>query len=376
LKILYVITRSDHGGAQVALLDLVRHLPAPYEPVVAAGENGYLQEECARSGIPFRFVPGLVQPINPFADMRALVHLRRLILKEKPALVHTHTSKAGMLGRLAAWATGTPAVFTAHTWSFDRGVARSGRWLSILMERVAAFPGGKIITVSQANTEKALRYSIAKRDDLVCIWNGIPDAPERANPGLKKPFTLVMVARMVPQKDFDTLLNAVAELRGDWKLLLVGDGPDKHRLELLSARLGLTERVHFLGNRADVPELLSQADAFVLSTNWEGLPISILEAMRAGLPVVATEVGGVNEQIAHGVNGFMTKSGDAADLRTKLQTLIESPQLMANLGAAGRLRFESDFTIDISVAKTIEIYKLIATSDDRVRLYLASEEVL
>lgn len=374
MKILYIITRSDHGGAQVAVLDLVRNLPSEYRPVVAAGEYGFLQEECDKVGIPFRYVPGLVQPMRPFRDLKALWYLRGMIRRVKPDIVHVHTSKAGLLGRVAAWLNGTPSVFTAHTWSFDEGVPRLRRWISIPLERMAATLCDKIITVSDANTEKAIRSSVTKRSNLVRIWNGVPDSPFRAAPGTHSTPTIIMVARMVPQKDFANLLEAVSTLPGKWRMKLVGDGPNRPHLQAQCTALGLDERVEFLGNREDVAMLLSQADIFVLSTNWEGLPISILEGMRAGLPVVASDVGGVKEQVIHGETGFITRPRDPADLRAHLQVLLESPGFMARMGEAGRRRFEAEFRIDMSVNKTVEIYQSVCRSGADVPIYMASEE--
>jgi glycosyltransferase involved in cell wall biosynthesis len=356
LKILFVITRSDHGGAQVAVLDLVRHLPPGIEAVVAAGEYGFLQQQCDKLGIPFRYVPSLVQPISPFNDLRALFHLYRLIVTEEPVLVHSHTSKAGLLARLTAWIMGVPSVFTAHTWSFDEGVPHLRRHISIPMERLAARLGGKIITVSDANVQKALRHHIAREEDIVRIWNGVPDLCHRANGGLGSPLTITAVARMVPQKDFASLLEAASGLRGNWRLWLIGDGPDRACLEAQHARLRLGDRVQFLGDRLDVPELLAQSDVFVLSSHWEGLPISIIEAMRAGLPVVASNVGGVKELVAHGITGLLSRPDNSEHLRACLQALIDAPERMARMGQAGRASFECNFRIETSVSRTLEVY--------------------
>ena len=374
MKILFVITRSDHGGAQVAVLDLVKHLPSNHLPVVAAGEYGFLQQQCDNLGIPFRFVPDLVQPISPWSDLRALIQLRGLIRREEPALVHCHTSKAGLLARVAAWSVNVPSVFTAHTWSFDEGVPHLRQKVSIPMERFAARLGGKIITVSDANTLKALRRKIAPKEDIIRIWNGIPDSEHLAKPGSNSPLTLISVARMVPQKDFASLLEVAAKLRGNWRLWLVGDGPDRPQLEALHARLGLGDRVQFLGSRLDVPELLAQSDIFVLSSHWEGLPISIIEAMRAGLPVVASDVGGVSESVIDGVTGLTSRPRDTEHLTDRLQLLIDSPDLLSRMGQAGREAFFCHFRIESSIQRTLEVYEEVCQLSRRMPLFAHSKE--
>jgi glycosyltransferase involved in cell wall biosynthesis len=374
MKILYVITRSDHGGAQVAVLDIVRHLPSGYEPVIAAGEHGFLEDECRKAGIAFRFISSLVQPMHPLRDVRALWQLSSLIKQERPSLIHSHTSKAGLIGRTAAWLTGTPSVFTAHTWSFDEGVPTIQRMLSIPMEKFAAALGGKIITVSDANTAKALAHSIAPASEIVRVWNGIPDCETRAFPGRSRPATIISVARMVPQKDFATLLRGAVGLKGDWRIQLVGDGPERPGLEALSRQLKLQDRVEFLGRRLDVGHLLAQADIFVLASHWEGLPISILEAMRAGLPVIASDVGGVKESVIDGITGFVAPPRDPGRLRSHLQMLIDSPGLLKAMGQAGREAFEAHFHIDASVRMTLGVYAQVLGNPAVMPVYVPGEE--
>jgi len=356
MKILYVITKADRGGGQVHLLDLLTSLPAGYQPVIATGETGFLTSEAARLNIPVRLIKDLVQPIAPIKDLAALVSLIRVIRAEDPDLIHVHTSKAALLGRLAAVLTRRPCVFTAHTWSFTDGIPLAQKIISVPLERVAAFASKKIINVSQANVAMAKRQSIANDERLVCIWNGIPDVPLRANPGSEECTKLLMTARFVPQKDQLLFIEAMAGVEGNWRVELVGDGPTRPAAEDAVRRLGLTGRVAFAGERKDVPELLARADIFVLASNWEGLPLSILEAMRAGLPVVATRVGGIAEAVEDGVSGYLTAPKDVTTLRSRLQTLVSSKELQRQMGLSGRSRYEQDFQVEVMVKKTLAIY--------------------
>src|ERR1700722_4374204 len=151
MKILYVITCGDRGGAQVAVMDLVRNLPDGFEPVVVSGQDGYVKDSCTRAGIPFRRVRRLIRQIQPLSDVQAFFQLMSLIRTERPDLVHAHTTKAGILARVAAWFMRTPSVFTAHTWSFDGDVPPIAGWLAVPLERLAALVSGPIIVVSSAN---------------------------------------------------------------------------------------------------------------------------------------------------------------------------------------------------------------------------------
>jgi glycosyltransferase involved in cell wall biosynthesis len=357
VKILYVITRAERGGAQVHLLDLLANLPPEIKPVIATGESGFLCDQAASLGVPVRRIPHLTQPISPVNDLLALREIIAAIRQESPDLVHAHTSKAGLLARLAARWTGTPTVFTAHTWSFADGISAGQRWLAIPIERFAAGLGGKIISVSQANKDMALRRAIAPPDSVVRIWNGVPDVPVRADPGSGSPLTLVMIARFVPQKDHLLLIEALTGLDGDWRLLLVGDGPLRPGVEEALSGAGLRDRVECLGDRSDVACLLATADLCVLATRWEGLPLCVLEAMRAGLPVVANDVGGVSEAVTDGVTGYLTRPGDVQQMRNRIAELIGSRPLLRSMGAAARARYERDFDVRNMARATCALYR-------------------
>src|SRR5947209_12195865 len=209
MKILYVITRSERGGAQIHLLDVLKNLPSGCRPVLATGESGYLVEEAAQLGVPVHHVAHLRQPISPANDVLAFLEITALIKAESPDLIHAHTSKAGLLARFAGWLTGTPTVFTAHTWSFADGISWFQRRISIPLERFAGRLSGKVITVSRANEEIAVREAITARANLLTIWNGIPDSDLRATPGVVDIPKIVMVARFAPQKDQLSLLRAL-----------------------------------------------------------------------------------------------------------------------------------------------------------------------
>ena len=356
MKILYLITRAERGGAQVHLVDLLSSLPAGYRAVVATGESGFLTEAAENLGIPVRLLPSLVQPISPWADLKALKALLALIRIEDPDLVHAHTSKAGLLGRLAAFLTRTPSIFTAHTWSFTDGVPWKQRSVAVPLERLAAAVSAKVISVSMANIDMALRRSVVRRNRLVCIWNGVPDVSCRADLRSSKQVRIVMVARFAPQKDHAILIQAMRELRGDWCAVLAGDGPTRDSIEMAVHKWGLQDRVAFTGERSDVPELLATGDIFVLPSKWEGLPLSILEAMRAGLPVVATMTGGTPEAVTDGVTGYLTPPGSVTIFRERLQELVSSEALRRRMGLAARKRYEQDFRIETMVQKTIAVY--------------------
>ena len=358
MRLLYLITRAEIGGGQTHVADLMRGFRGQFEIHLAVGEEGYLTETARALGIPCHIAPNLVQPTRPIQDWKACREIGAIIRTIRPHLVHTHTSKAGILGRLAARMNGVPSVFTAHSWAFSEGVSKKWKAVGIPSERLAARWSSRIINVSEANRQLALRYSVGSADGLVTIHNGIADGPDRADPGRGGVPRIVMVARFAAQKNHGLLIEAAAGL-GDlpFQLTFVGDGPARATIEAEARQRGLGDRIEFLGDRLDVPAILANSSVFVLTTNWEGFPISILEAMRAGLPVIASDAGGIREAVRHEYNGLVTARGDATAVRLALRELITRPQLRETYGAAGRRRFEDEFTLTAMLRKTLDVYR-------------------
>ncbi|HEX6433316.1 MAG TPA: glycosyltransferase, partial [Gemmatimonadales bacterium] len=165
-------------------------------------------------------------------------------------------------------------------------------------------------------------------------------------------------ARYEPQKDHTTLLHALGGLQNEaWELDLIGDGPLRLQTEALADSLGVRNRIHFLGQRKDVAQLLARAQISLLVSNWEGFPLSILESMRAGLPVVASNVGGVAESVQDDATGYLVPQAGVDQLRDRIGRLLRDPELRARLGTAGRRRFEQHFTLDEMVRKTLTVYQ-------------------
>lgn len=359
MKVLQVITRAELGGGQRHVLDLVEGLKNQYEVEVATGEEGFLADAARNLGVTVHIVPNLVQPISPLSDFRAVVELSRLIDRTRPGLVHTHTSKAGTVGRMAARWSGVPCLFTAHTWCFAEGTSWKWKLIGIPCEKLVARWSSAIVNVSEANRQLALQNHIAPGEKLLTIHNGISDSPHRANPGSTTVPRIVMVARFAPQKAQADLLRAILGIEQPLKVTFVGDGPMRAAHEELARGMGLRDRIEYLGERLDIPEILASAHIFALPTNWEGFPLSILEGMRAGLPVVASNVGGNSEAIVHDQTGFLVPARDTDEFRNRLRQLISNPGLRAQQGAAGRARFEREFTVAAMLEKTVAVYRSI-----------------
>jgi len=356
MKILYLITRAERGGGQVHVLDLIRGFRHQCEIEVATGEDGFLLEEARRLGVTCHILPRLVQPIQPAADFNALRDIIALLRRTRPDLVHAHTSKAGILGRLAAWICRVPAIFTAHTWCFAEGTSWKWKLLGAPCERLAALSGGAIINVSEANRQLALKYRVAPAPRLITIHNGVPDLPYEPQSAPPVP-TVIMVARFAPQKNQAMLLEATARIHKTFRIQFAGTGPTMADIETKATQLGLRDRVEFLGDRSDIAELLHKASIFALPTNWEGFPLSILEAMRAGLPIAASDVGGIRESVIDGENGLLTPRGDIGAFANSLERLLGDESLRSRMARTSRQMFEQRFTAEQMFRKTFNVYR-------------------
>lgn len=361
MRIMFVITRGNViGGAHVHVRDLGRRLVEDGHTVqVVVGGAGTFTDELGRADLPWVSCPHLQREISPAADLWAVREVDQLVRAFAPDLVSTHSSKAGVVGRVACRASSTPCLFTAHGWAFTEGVPlvrRTGyRWLEQLTAPLAT----RIICVSEHDRRLGLAAGMDSWR-LVTVFNGMPDVPERlrAQPGVGGQPRIVMVARFDRQKDHATLLEAVRDLP-DARLDLVGDGPRLDVARRAVCRLGLTERVRFLGDRRDVAEVLARSHIFVLTSNWEGFPRATLEAMRAGLPTIVSDVGGAGDAVAEGVSGYRVARGDVGAVRDRLSQLIGDARLRERMGQAARARYTAAFSFDRMYEQTLAVYRMV-----------------
>lgn len=361
MKICYIITKADEiGGAQVHVRDLsIAMLKKGCDILVITGEDGALVKQLKDNDIKVIIDNNLKRELNFFYDIKAFFSLRYKINKFSPDIIGLHSSKAGIIGRLAARSLSIPSVFTVHGWAFADGVSKNKKRIYVLIEKIfAKFFSDKLITVSYQDKELALKNSVSKCIDMVPIHNGVIDKYE--NVFFKRTnniVNLIMVARFSEQKDHLTLFKALKNIdKQKWKLSLVGKGPLLDNLKKLANEYGLQENISFLGERDDVPQLLLSADIFLLISNWEGYPLSILEAMSAGLPCICSDVGGVNEAIINNKNGYLIQRNDYLSLREKINLLIKNRNEREIMGIVSRDSYLKYHTLDKMVDDTFRIY--------------------
>jgi glycosyltransferase involved in cell wall biosynthesis len=360
VRIVYFITRGDSvGGASIHVRDLARAMIARgHDVTVALGGEGAVTEQLKAAGVPFRSLRHLARRIHPVSDVRALAEAISLLADLRPDLVSTHTAKAGWIGRAAARRLAIPALYTPHGWSIGQRISpRLGAFFA-LAERAAAHWCAAIVCVCEQERRLALDKGIAPASKLLVVHNGVRDveAALRARPE-QGPVRLCSVARFAAPKDHRTLLSALALLRSrQWELDLIGDGPELADRKRQAGDSGLGSRVQFHGYLSDPAAVLSRAHIFVLSSLSEAFPRSVLEAMRAGLPVVASDVGGVAEGVTHGVNGLLLPARNPSALAEAIAKLLDDPALRGTMGASARAVYEDRFRLEGMVDRTGAIY--------------------
>jgi glycosyltransferase involved in cell wall biosynthesis len=355
-RVVILVTLAEVGGAQTYVALLTEALRDRFDVVVAAYGPGPLVDAVRNAGA--RFVPlrNVRRALHPLRDVLGLFELIRLLRRERPVIVHANSSKAGILGRVAAALTHVPVrIFTVHGWAFNAytGFARQ---MYLWSERLVAPLTTLTICVADRERATGLAARACNADRTVVLHNAVPTAPAREGQPARTPVVLA-VGRLKAPKDFSTLLHALGRLLpGTYRALIAGDGPEREQLETEARQLGLASSVEFLGERNDIPDLIRSSDLFVLSTRSEGLPMSVLEAMAAGLPVVASEVGGIPE-LVDAETGVLVPPEDPAALSTAVERLLADQGLRARLGAAGRARAEERFDLESWGRAHIRLYE-------------------
>lgn len=347
MRIATVSSVMGTGGAEVVADVLVRGAEAAGHDVLLASGPGFRARALAQDGVPH--VPLPLEGRRPADVVRAVGRLRRTVRSWRPDLVHAHNVKATVVAR-AAVGTGVPVVSTMHGVP-DHEVGAAARILRVAATQVVAV-SDHVASLLVDHGVPASRVSVIENAILP------PPIRDRASARLTlgidpgRPVALVL-ARMAAQKRQDLLLRAWADVREDAVLLMAGDGPRREELEHQSRELGVGRRVAFLGERTDVDVLLSACDLLVLPTDWEGLPISLLEALGCGVPAVASDVGGVSA-LADGVR--LVPAGSVPALADAVDHLLSDPAARQALAARGRRLVRDRFPAERMQEHHLDLY--------------------
>ena len=381
IKVLRVIARLNVGGPALHVAYLTQGLAARgYDTILVAGSLARGEESMAHiaegRGVSIVDLDALHREVAPLNDLRAVFQLAALIRRERPAILHTHTAKAGAVGRTAALLAGgaRPRVIV-HT--FHGHVLRGyfGRFKTAgfrLLERLLARWTTALVAVSPEVRDDLVRLGVAPADKFVVIRLGVEleERVDTAKPSRAEirrvlgidpqRFVVGWVGRMTAVKRTNDVLLAFRGLvdRGvNATLCLVGDGPDREELERSAHRLGIAQRCLFLGYQDDVAMFYNAIDALILSSANEGTPVSVIEALAAQRPAVATRVGGVSDVIRHDVDGFLVELGDADAIAEHLAELAGDPERRAEMGAKGRAHVLPRYAVERLVDDVDMLYR-------------------
>lgn len=347
-KIVHIITESiPFGGAQRnTLLTLKGLVRDGYETELICGQAGPLVEEARRMGVPVQILPNLVRQIHPLRDGWALLQLYRLFRQRQYTLVHTHSTKAGLLGRLAAHWAGVPVIIhTFHGVLLEMNGSLASR-LYIAVERLVGRITHCFVCVGEIVRQEILTWQLAPDDRFVTIYSGIEFSTyvlqrtvveTKRELGIEEAWPIVgSIGHLVESKAQHYLIEATARLRKqypDMKLLIVGEGHRRAVLEQQIQNLGLSQTVSLLGERDDIADLLDVFDLYAMSSQREGIGRALTEAMYWGLPIVTSAVNGIKEVILHEQTGLLVPPHDPQALAAAIDRLASDRELAKRVGA-------------------------------------------
>ena len=360
-RILYILTKPDLGGVQKYILEITKGLPESITPYYIMSSEGYLSEELRELGIKDEqifFVPMTNSIIDIKTHIKSNLETLKIIKKIEPNLIHCNSTTGGIIGRICGMLTRVPVIFTAHGWAFTEGICLWKQIFYKILEVVLAIFTRKIICVSEFDRQIGIKAIPFFRNKMVTIHNGISDITQEYQ---KKEFSndelkIVMVSRFCKQKDPFTLIFAVNELNKEGyniQLDLYGYGEELDKV-LNCIKNQENSNIKYKGKISDVTPLLKIYDIYALISNWEGLPIGIIEAMRAGLPILVSDVGGNKECINK--NGYLVKRQDVEDCKKQIETLWNKRENLSFLGKNSRQFFENEFIVKKMNQKLINLY--------------------
>ena len=368
IKIFYAITKGNWGGAQKYVYDLATHLsPEEFSVSVISGQPGVLCDKLKAQNIPVYTLESLGRDISFSHDLTAFWSLLKILRENKPDILHLNSPKIGLLGVIAGRLTGVKKIiYTSHGWPF----LENRSWFSKIFFKTLCW---KIIllaheTICISETEKSVvKNWLFMHKKLKLVYNGIEKInfldKKLAREKLNLPeqgLVIGSIGELHQNKGFAYLIDAMAEIREEYpnlQLIIIGEGEEREKLEAQISYSKLANQVILTGNIPNAPTLLPAFDIFVLPSVKEGLPYVILEAGLAGLPVIASDVGGIHEVIISEKTGLLTEPKNIPDLILKIQNLIADPETQKIYGENLKQKVERDFSLEKMVRETVEVYR-------------------
>lgn len=376
VRVLHLITRLIVGGAQENTIASVERVdPERFDSHMwigpQTGSEGSLLDNARRRGIVVKILPDLVREINPARDLLVTCQLVRLLRRGRFDVIHTHSSKAGIVGRIAARVAGVPhVVHTVHGWGFHERMHPLVKSFYVILERIMRPWTSALVSVSNRTTRIGLEEGIGTAESYRMIRSGIPLArfhPDAGRRALLRDrlgysddeIVIGSVGRLSAQKNPMDFVATAERLTADFfnlRFVYVGDGPMREEVLAAAAAAGVDDRIDFLGLRDDVPDLLRAMDVFILTSLWEGLPRVVPQALATGVPVVAYDIAGIEEAVIEGRNGHLVEPGDVEGMVERLRPLLADDSLRAAMSSCALEEFDDSFSEDRMIADLESLY--------------------
>jgi len=368
-KVAVIITKLELGGAQKVAIALCEKTDKNlFDTFMICGCDGILSDEVKQKNKVY-FVKSLIREINPLKDLRAAISIYKILKKEKPDVIHTHSSKAGILGRLCGWLAGVSVIIhTTHGFSFNDTQGFFKKNLFIFLEKFCAIFSTYLIFISKENIDKAIKNKIGKQDKYKFIRLGIDIDNFRnfKNPSLrqelnfnKNDVVVTTIGPFKPQKnlpDFIKVASKISKEHKNFKFVMVGDGALRPEFESLIEKYKIQNNIFLLGWRRDIANVLHSSDFFVMTSLWEGLPISTIEAMTCGLAPIVNAVDGQKEIVKDGINGFLIPPYNTDKTCSKILYLANNPDIKTKMEQVAKETINETYGIDYMVKQHELLY--------------------
>ncbi len=371
VRVAHLITNLVVGGAQDYMLMIVKGLDqSVFEPVIAARCEGEWAETIkSLPGIEVYDISNLRREVAPLRDIASVCEIRRFCRKQKIDILHTHSSKPGVVGRLGGYFAGIPTVHTIHGFSFHDFMPKWKKYLFVFIERWMSRFTTFLLLYSHGNKLTAERLGISAKNAILTFYYGVDYSPFVVKKNRSQcrqslsisptDYVIGFTGRFSEQKGLHVLVEAFANIHKDFpgtKLLLVGDGHLRKQLEAQAENLGVRNSMVITGFRSDIPTMLAVMDLFVMTSLWEGLSRSLAEAMYAKLPVVATDVGGTSDAIRNNDTGWLIPPNDVSATESSIRYAIEHPDIARQYGESGYRWARATFDLSTMHKKIADLY--------------------
>ncbi len=371
VKVCFVITKGVWGGAQKYVYSLATNLPQNYEPVVITGAGEILKNKLLERGIRVYELPDLQRDISIKKEIKSFFAIFRIILKERPQVLHLNSPKASGMGALAGRILFRKNIIqTVHgfTWNEDRNplskmLVSFFSWITIILCH-------KTIVIAPQEEKDALSLPLVRRNKIYLIRNGVEkiefleknEARDlissiiRRNPDHESTW-IGTISELHKNKGLEYAINAVSKISQPIKFFIIGTGEEKNKLEKIIMEKGLRDKVFLVGFMKNAPEYLKAFDIFTLTSIKEGLPYAILEAGRASLPTIASSVGGIPDIIDNSTNGILVTKGKPGEIVRAIEYMLDNPREAKKFGENLHKKIEEQYSIEHMLQKTFDLYR-------------------